>query len=157
MIKKISFAIATLFGAGFFPVSAGTFGSFASFVFIVPIAYFYGFSGLLIFSVISFILGLLAVRKVLHYTEHDPSFIVIDETIGQTVTFFLVSNLLKGSFSGWYFYILGFAFFRFFDITKPSIIGWVDRKIENAFGVICDDILAGITSSLCLYLIQLIF
>lgn len=156
-IKKfLGYMFATFFGVGFSPIIPGTFGSVASFIAIVPTAYYYGFYGLLIFAISSFVIGWLSTRIVLKYTEHDPGLIVIDETVGQTITFSLIANMLKGSFSNWYLYILGFVLFRIFDMTKPLFIGWADRKILNAFGVIFDDILAGLVSGICLYLISFI-
>ncbi len=155
MKKKISFLLASFFGSGYIHPASGTWGSFASFVAIIPFAYFYGVLGIVFFSLLSFIIGWLSSRVVLRYTEHDPSFIVIDETAGQTITFLFVANILKGSFSYWYLYLIGFFLFRLFDITKPLFIGWADKKIENAFGVMFDDILAGISAGICLYIITL--
>ena len=156
MKKKISFLIASFFGSGYLHPASGTWGSFASFIAIIPASYFYGIYGIIFFSLLSFIVGWLSSRVVLRYTEHDPSLIVIDETAGQTITFLFVSNMLKGSFDFWYLYIIGFLLFRLFDITKPSIIGWADRKLENALGVMLDDIFAGLFASIVLYIITVI-
>ncbi|MCR5506323.1 MAG: phosphatidylglycerophosphatase A [bacterium] len=155
MKKFFAYMISSLFGVGFIPFASGTFGSFASFVFIIPLAYFYGIYGVLSLFGLSFFLGFISSRVVLRYTEHDPSLIVIDETAGQTITFIFIAGMLSHSFSYWYLYLLGFILFRLFDITKPSIIGWVDQKVENAFGVMLDDVLAGIFASVCLYLFTL--
>ncbi|MBP3615472.1 MAG: phosphatidylglycerophosphatase A [Alphaproteobacteria bacterium] len=155
MKKTFAYIVASLFGVGFAPVASGTFGSLASFILIVPSIYFDGLQGILALFCASFFLGWLASRVVLRYTEHDPGLIVIDETAGQTITFVFVSKFLSSNFSYWYLYILGFALFRLFDITKPLFIGVADRKIENAFGVMFDDVLAGIVSAICLYAITL--
>ena len=155
MKKKISFLLASFFGSGYLRPASGTWGSLASFITIVPVAYFYGFLGVVFFSLSAFIIGWLASRVVLRYTEHDPSFIVIDETVGQTVTFLFVANMLKGNFNFWYLYIIGFALFRLFDIAKPFIVGWADRKLENALGVMLDDVFAGLFASISLYIITL--
>ncbi len=156
MKKKISFLLASFFGSGYLHPASGTWGSLTSFVAIVPFTYFYGAVGVIFFSLISFILGWLSSRIVLRYTEHDPSFIVIDETAGQTITFLLVTNMLKQSFAYWYLYLIGFVLFRLFDITKPLIIGWADKKLENALGVMLDDIFAGIFAGVCLYIITFV-
>ena len=153
MKKKISFLLASFFGSGYFHPASGTWGSFASFVAIIPFTYFYGVYGVVFFSLLSFIIGWFSSRVVLRYTEHDPSLIVIDETAGQTITFLFVANILKGSFSLWYLYIVGFFLFRFFDITKPLLAGWADKKLENALGVMLDDVFAGLFAGICLYLI----
>ena len=156
MKKKISFLLASFFGSGYIHPASGTWGSFASFIAIVPVAYFYGMYGVVFFSLLSFIIGWLSTRVVLRYTEHDPSFIVIDETAGQTITFLFVANMLEKSFSCWYLYLAGFILFRLFDITKPSIIGIIDRKLENPLGVMLDDIFAGIFAGLILFLVNFI-
>ena len=155
MKKFLSYMFTSLFGVGFAPFASGTLGSFASFVFIIPVAYFYGIFGILAFSLLTFIIGWMSSRVVLRYTEHDPTLIVIDETAGQTISFLFIANMLSGNFSYWYLYLLGFFFFRLFDITKPLFIGWADRKLENAFGVMFDDVLAGLVSAVCLYIITL--
>jgi phosphatidylglycerophosphatase A len=80
-------------------------------------------------------------------TDHDPSEIVIDEVAGQWVALLPLSyaswtmdmNILV-MWPGW---IAAFALFRLFDIWKPLIIGWADRR-GDALGVMLDDIFAGI-------------
>ncbi len=156
MKKKISFLLASFFGSGYLRPASGTWGSFTSFIAIVPITYFYGVYGVIFFSLLSFVIGWISSRVVLRYTEHDPSFIVIDETAGQTITFLFVANMLRANFSTWYLYLIGFLSFRLFDITKPLLIGWADKKLENAFGVMLDDIFAGLFASVLLYLITII-
>ncbi|HCT33455.1 MAG TPA: phosphatidylglycerophosphatase A, partial [Sulfitobacter sp.] len=79
--------------------------------------------------------------------DHDPSEIVIDEVAGQWVALLPLSyaswtmdmNILV-MWPGW---IAAFALFRLFDIWKPLIIGWADRR-GDALGVMLDDIFAGI-------------
>ena len=155
MTKKISYIISTLFGAGYFPKAPGTFGSFVGLPIIFVICYYFGFIGLLLTIVISFIIAMPAVKKVLTYTEHDPSFIVVDEFIGQSVTFLFVADFLKSniSLSAFVCYALGFALFRLFDVTKPYPVSYADQKITNAFGVILDDIFAGIYAAVILKII----
>ncbi len=155
MKKNLSFLLASFFGSGYLHPASGTWGSLASFIAIIPAVYFYGIYGVLIFSFLSFTVGWFSSRIVLRYTEHDPSFIVIDETAGQTITFLFVANILKGSFNYWYLYIIGFLLFRLFDITKPLIVGWADKKLENALGVMLDDIFAGLFASIFLYITTL--
>ena len=152
-MKKIAFFISTLGYCGYFPKAPGTFGSLVSIPIIFIICYYFGFIGLFLTIIISFIIALLAVKKVLMYTKHDPSFVVIDEFIGQAVTFLLIANKLK-YFNGIIFYILGFILFRIFDITKPFPVSYADKKINNAFGVILDDVFAGLYAAIILYLLK---
>lgn len=149
MKKKLSYFFASLFGVGFIKKASGTFGSFASFLLIIPFMEYYKINGILFLLFISFILGLFTINEVLKHTEHDPSFVVIDEFIGQTITFLFVPTL-----NYWWIYLLGFILFRFFDITKPLFIGWVDKKMKNSLGVILDDILAGLIASIILWIIK---
>jgi phosphatidylglycerophosphatase A len=155
-MKKIAFFISTLGYCGYFPKAPGTFGSLVSIPIIFIICYYFGFIGLFLTIIISFSVALLAVKKVLMYTKHDPSFVVIDEFIGQAVTFLLIANKLK-YFNGIIFYILGFILFRIFDITKPFPVSYADKKINNAFGVILDDIFAGLYAAIILYLLKYFF
>lgn len=153
-MKKLAFFISTLFYCGYFPKAPGTIGSLVSLPIIFFIAYNFGFIGLVITVIISFIIAMFSVKKVLMYTHHDPSFVVIDEFIGQTVTFLLVADKLKNSKSI-ILYIVGFALFRLFDITKPFPVSYADKKIKNAFGVILDDIFAGFYATIILYFITI--
>ncbi|SMF66212.1 phosphatidylglycerophosphatase A family protein [Pseudobacteriovorax antillogorgiicola] len=71
------------------------------------------------------------------WDAHDDKSIVIDEVAGQAIpiAFFAPS---------WELWLVGFALFRLFDITKPLFIGWVDRGVYGPFGTLLDDLLAGI-------------
>ncbi|WP_372521165.1 phosphatidylglycerophosphatase A family protein [Candidatus Ruminimicrobiellum ovillum] len=151
-MKKLAFFISTLCYAGYFPKAPGTFGSLVSLPVIFVINYNFGFTGLFLVTVIVFFISIFAVKKVLSYTEHDPSFVVVDEFIGQAVTFFLMAEKLKHSKSV-IPYIVGFILFRLFDITKPFPVSYADKKMKNAAGVILDDIFAGIYAAIILYFI----
>ena len=153
-MKKFSFFISTLCYIGFFPKAPGTVGSFVSLPVIFFICYKFGLIGLVFTIIISFFVALLSVKKVLLYTKHDPSFVVIDEFIGQAVTFLFIADTLKSN-TNLVPYIIGFILFRIFDITKPFPVSYADKKITNAFGVILDDIFAGIYATIILYFIML--
>ena len=70
-------------------------------------------------------------------TNKDPKYIVADEHIGQSISLIFCEQEIVD-------YLLAFCLFRFFDIVKPFPINLVDNKVKNAFGVILDDVLAGI-------------
>ena len=73
----------------------------------------------------------------------DPKFIVLDEYIGQAAALiFCRQDILD--------YILAFIGFRILDILKPFPINYID-KIKNAYGVVFDDLLAGILISLLFF------
>jgi phosphatidylglycerophosphatase A len=157
MKKQLSFSIATLFGTGYCPVAPGTAGSLASLPIIFLICYFFGLPGLLLLIIFSFIMGFISTREVLKYTKHDPSFIVIDEFIGQSITFIFVANTLKHDVSNLWIYLIAFVFFRLFDVWKPFPIRQIDKKVTNSFGVILDDVVAGLYASFTLHSIVYIY
>lgn len=87
-----------------------------------------------------------SIQKILSiYHDEDPSEIVIDEVIGSLVTFCALP-LTPGVL------ILGFIFFRFFDITKFGPVGWME-KLPGASGILLDDVMAGLLSNMLLRLI----
>lgn len=153
MNKKIAFFISTLFYCGYFPKAPGTFGSLVSLPIIFYICYKFGLIGLILTIIFSFIIAVPSIKKVLTYTKHDPSFVVIDEFIGQAVTFLFISNTLKDSKS-LLSYFIGFILFRIFDIIKPYPVNYADKKIKNEFGIILDDMFAGIYAAIILYFVM---
>jgi len=151
MKNKTAYLIATFFGAGLAPFAPGTSGSFFTLPFAAAIAYFYGFYGLLIAAVVISVVGLRATDIVVKkYNIEDPKWVVIDETAGQTITFLAVAPYLYQSFDFWYLYLIGFGFFRLFDIKKMGPVKWADSKLHNALGVMLDDIFAGVFAAACL-------
>ena len=154
MKKKIAYILASYFGFGFSPFASGTVGSLMTLPLAFICAYCWGINGIIGLSLISFLLGVIASKEVLKYTKHDPSLIVIDEVAGQSLTFVLLADKLVGNMQAWLVYLVGFAFFRLFDIWKPQPVRWADRQLLNACGVMLDDIFAGIYAAVCLYLVN---
>lgn len=156
MKKKIALFVATFFGAGLAKKAPGTFGSLATLPLAFLLAYFFGFNGLIYATIAVFIIGTAAVYFATKgEKETDPGKIVIDETAGQLTSFLLVAPHLYHVFNlkAIFIYLLGFALFRFFDIVKMGPVKWADTKIKNAFGVMLDDVFAGIFAALVLMLI----
>lgn len=156
MINKIALIFATYFGAGLSPKAPGTAGSFATLPLAFLMAYFFGRNGIFIATTVSFFIGVWATNQITKNSEEkDPSKVVIDETAGQLMSFSLVATYLQGNFStkAIIIYLLGFGLFRFFDIVKMGPVKWADTKIKNAWGVMLDDVFAGIFASLVLMMI----
>lgn len=156
MLDKISFIIATFFGSGLSPKAPGTAGSFATLFLAFFLAYFFGFNGIVYASVFIFFIGVAAVYRLTRNSEDkDPGKIVIDETVGQLLAFSLVSEHLYHSLTlkALLIYILGFGLFRLFDIIKIGPVKWADSKLHNAWGVMLDDVFAGIFAAIVLMLI----
>ena len=154
MKKKIAYLLASYFGFGFSPFASGTVGSLMTLPLAFACAYYWGIQGIISVSVIAFVIGVIASKEVLKYTAHDPSLIVIDETAGQLLSFAFIADSLYHNTHAWSIYLAGFALFRLFDITKPQPARYFDRKVLNAWGVMLDDIAAGIYAAIVLYFIS---
>lgn len=157
MKKKIAYILASYFGFGFSPFASGTVGSLMTLPLAFICAFYWGVNGIFGLALVTFFVGVVASKEILKYTKHDPSLIVIDEVAGQSLTFVLLADQLVGNIHAWLVYVVGFAFFRLFDIWKPQPVRWADRKLLNAWGVMLDDIFAGIYAAVCLYLVNRYF
>lgn len=154
MNTKIANIIATYFGLGLSKFAPGTVGSLGTIPLVYILIYFGGFWALFISIPVIFFIGAKATKVVASQSgDDDPSKVVIDETAGMLTTFslvtFLAPEVLLGS-NSWIYYIAGFALFRFFDILKMGPVKYADTKIKNAYGVMLDDIFAGIFASILL-------
>jgi phosphatidylglycerophosphatase A len=150
---KFSKIVATVFGLGYLPIAPGTFGAlfglFVSYLLSLLLPYPLYFQIIhIILIIIAYFLGVYACKKLEKEWGHDPSKVVIDETLGYWISIlFLPIN----------FYILfaGFILFRFFDILKPLGIRKLDN-LKSSHSVMLDDVLAGIYSNfvlqICVYL-----
>jgi phosphatidylglycerophosphatase A len=94
------------------------------------------------------------------FKNKDPRQIVIDEVLGQSMPLILVLYLNQNNqlnIQIEIYYVLSLLFFRFFDILKPFPVSYFDKNFKNYFGIIMDDIMAGIYSMFLIYLISLKF
>ena len=142
--------IVTFFFIGNVRIAPGTIASFATVIIFYAFAkYFNVFSFMLTISAIT-LLSFVAIGA---YTndllEKDKSEIVIDEVIGQSIALLPLLIFVENISSNFFMCIISFLFFRFFDIVKPFPINKID-KMNNTFGVIFDDILAGFFAALLL-------
>ncbi len=160
MNKKLANIIATFMGCGLSKFAPGTMGSLGTLPLVYFLIYCGGFYALLSVAFILFFVGVKATSVVIKESGNsDPSKVVIDETVGQLLTFsfvaFLAPDMLIGM-NSILFYICGFAFFRFFDILKMGPVKYADTKIKNAYGVMLDDVFAGLFASVGLLLVLFI-
>lgn len=142
--------IATFFYTGLLPKAPGTWGSLAALPFAVILHNWGGFYALLLASIIVFFIGWWAtIKETVGKDNHDPGEIVIDEVAGQWITLLPSSYMFTRHDLPmiWPALVAGFIFFRLFDIFKPWPISWADNK-ETAFGVMLDDVLAGILAAI---------
>ncbi len=141
--RKSYIWLASWLGSGFIKPAPGTWGSLAAIPFGL-IIYGYGeASALAIAVIIVTIIGLWAADKFDKAMDgHDSKMIVIDEVAGQWIA--LIPAALNPLLI-----IIAFITFRFFDILKPYPISFIDKKVKGAWGVMGDDIIAGIFAALC--------
>lgn len=150
IIKKLDFKnpatwVATWFGCGLMRPGPGTWGTIGGLPLGIVLLALGGKISLIIGILFIFALGLWASRKFEAMTgTHDNSMIVIDEVAGIMIA-------LLGSTLSPLSIILAFALFRFLDILKPWPIGWLDKKVRGAWGVMLDDVAAGKLTALILF------
>lgn len=146
MSRKFFILIATFFNVGKFPKAPGTVGTLAA----IPLWYAMTYVSTVFYMVATIGLTLLGVLAAQVYEaevqKHDSREIVIDEVVGFLITMVMVPR-------SWFFLILGFALFRFFDILKPWPIRHLDKNVKGGVGVMVDDIAAGIISSLIIQIL----
>ena len=139
-----------MFGLGKLPKIPGTFGSLATIIILYVLFHILNLSSnlILIGLVIIFIFSFLAVATHIKDSENkDPKEVIIDELIGQSIPIYLyeISHGTEKSFEdSFYFYVIMFMTFRVFDIIKPFPVSYFDKNFKNSFGVIMDDIVAGL-------------
>ncbi|ARU29290.1 phosphatidylglycerophosphatase A [Cellvibrio sp. PSBB006] len=125
------------FGSGLAPKAPGTAGT------LVAIPIFWVIQDLswplyVSWLLVTFLLGVVwCGRSSRALGVHDHGGIVWDEMVGYWLTMFFAP-------AGWQWMLLGFILFRFFDILKPWPIGAVDRRVHGGFGIMIDDVLAGV-------------
>lgn len=133
-------------GSGAVAVAPGTFGTLAAALLYV---FFPDMSNVvyLLFVLTSFVAGVwLCGKTAADIGVHDHGGIVLDEFVGFWLTMFLAPP-------GLIWLAAGFVLFRLFDIIKPWPISWVDHHVHGGFGIMIDDVLAGLMAWVCLQLI----
>jgi len=146
LLKNPNHLFAFGFGSGLAKKAPGTFGTLAAipfFLLLQNLSWPIYISWLLV----TFALGVLwCDRSSKALGVHDHGGIVWDEFVGFWVTMFMAP-------AGWMWILIGFVLFRLFDILKPWPINWLDKKVHGGFGIMIDDVLAGIYALLVLQLI----
>ena len=162
MIKKINFLFVTCMGIGTFRFAPGTLTSFITIVFLYSLFHIINLSDSLIMLMLLtvFIFSFYAVSDYIKHSENkDPKEIVIDEFIGQSIPIYLFEishGTSKPSKEVILFYLYIFILFRYFDIKKPFPVDFFDKKFKNSFGVIFDDVIAGLYVVLTLIIFMIV-
>ena len=134
------------FGSGLMPKAPGTFGTLAA----IPVYLLMSDLPLWMFISLTAVITIAGIY-ICDYTSralgvHDHSGIVIDEIAGYLITMIAMPN-------DWIWIVTGFILFRLFDILKPWPISWLDKKVSGGFGIMIDDVLAGIFALICLHIL----
>ena len=146
ILRSPVLAAAFGFGTGLSPKAPGTVGT------LLAIPLWWLSSGLgtipyLMLAAIGFIVGLwVCGRAISILGQHDHPGIVIDEIVGYFTALVVVPVDVR-------WLVLSFVLFRFFDIVKPWPIGWLDRRVGGGFGVMLDDLVAGLFTALVMLVV----
>jgi len=149
LIKKIAIFLGTSGYVGLIPFAPGTFGAIVGSISYYLLDQYYSIDinlMLILLSIVFTIIGTWCCKILLKDWGHDPSRIVIDETVGQWITYLFIPLTFKNL-------VVGLILFRFFDILKPLGIKKIDRDMHNPFSVMLDDIVAGFYALICLHII----
>ena len=150
MIRQFNSLFVTMLGLGKIKIIPGTFGSLATVILLYIFFHIFNISTSIVLFVLTivFIYSFIAIASHIKNSENkDPGEIIIDEFIGQSIPIYLYEvshGTEKSSDEAIIFYGVCFILFRFFDILKPFPANFFDKNFKNSFGVIMDDVFAGI-------------
>ena len=145
-MRRFVILFATWWGTGYCPIASGTVGTLAA----IPL-----YLLLVRLPILYYLLSLIALtlfacwvsgRAETIFKEKDSGKIVIDEVVGYLVT-------MTGVHLSWGSVILGFFLFRFFDIVKVPPANIIDRRLNNGYGVVLDDVVAGLYACVLLHML----
>jgi len=132
--------------SGLSPKAPGTVGSFVSLILGMLLLQFLHISTLFLLALL---ISIIAVKQINIYEEetqtHDGKEIVIDELAGMWIAL----GIANATSDNYIIAIMAFVYFRIFDIWKPSLIGKIDAEVKGGWGVMGDDMLAGLFAGLC--------
>lgn len=141
--------LATWFGCGLMRPAPGTWGSLGGLPFGIALLVLISPFFLALCAIFLFFIGIFVTKAVLTHAgeDSDPQIVVIDEVVGQWIA--LLPALLNPVSI-----VLAFILFRIFDALKPWPVSYFDRAVPGAWGVMLDDVAAGVMAALCLWGIQ---
>ena len=148
-MRRLAILLATWGGVGFAPFAQGTMGTLAA----VPMFFLLSLLPWWLYILCVLGIGILAcwaageAERI--FGEKDPHRVVIDEAVG----FFVTMTALSVT---WLYLLAGFVLFRLFDIIKPPPLRLIERKVRGGYGVVLDDVLAGIYAGIMLRLLALV-
>ncbi|MGZ3514578.1 MAG: phosphatidylglycerophosphatase A family protein [Thermodesulfobacteriota bacterium] len=147
-MNRLFLLLATGCGVGNSPIAPGTLGTLLA----IPVYYFLSNISSPLYEItligFFFLSVWISENAEIFFGKKDDQRIVIDEIVGFLITMLWVPKTLP-------FIIMGFFLFRFFDILKPFPIRRMERKLKGGFGVVLDDVAAGVYANIILHLIYL--
>ena len=148
-MNRFFLLFATGFGVGYSPLAPGTLGTLIA----IPVYYFLSEIPPPVYEItligFFFLSVWISENAEVFFRKKDDSRIVIDEMMGFLITMLWVPKTTL-------FIIVGFILFRFFDILKPFLIRHLEKRLKGGFGVVLDDVMAGIYSNIILQIVRLI-
>ena len=150
MIKTFNSLFVTMFGLGKIKFIPGTFGSLATTIILYYFFHVLNISSniILVGLIIIFAYSFYAVTTHIKDSDNkDPGEIIIDEFLGQSIPIYLYEvshGTTKENNDALIYYVIFFVLFRYFDIMKPFPVSFFDKNYKNSFGVIMDDVCAGL-------------
>lgn len=133
------------FGSGLSPVAPGTVGTVAAIPFYLFVAQ-WNLAGYTLFVALGAVIGVWICGQASRQLQvHDHPGIVWDEFVGYWITMWAVPG-------GWQWILAGFLIFRLYDIVKPWPVSLLDKKVGGGFGIMIDDVLAGVMACLTLHI-----
>tara|TARA_B100000963_G_C22222209_1_gene492152 strand:- start:90 stop:596 length:507 start_codon:yes stop_codon:yes gene_type:complete len=162
MTKTLNYLFVTCFGIGSLRYAPGTITSLVTTIFLFSLFHILNLSSNIILFVLFliFIYSFYAISKYIKDNENkDPKEVVVDEFIGQSIPIYLFEishGTIKDTQEAVLFYLYIFILFRFFDIKKPFPVNFFDKKFKNSFGVVLDDVVAGLYVVLTLIIFMII-
>lgn len=149
--------VATLGGIGMLPKAPGTFGSIAAWVIFVYLSHFISMTNMLILTILFFILSIWICNKASKDLENkDHKSIVIDELVGMWIALLPVLVIANSQYERTIYALAALIFFRLFDILKPFPISYFDKNYKDGFGVVIDDVIAGLIAVIPSYIILIL-
>jgi phosphatidylglycerophosphatase A len=144
-LNAIARVIATWFGCGYSPHAPGTVGSAAAILIAWALRNYATPFEIGLLGVLLAIPGIWAAGVTAREIKSkDPQIVVVDEVVGQWITFAGATAI------NWHSFVLAFALFRIFDIWKPAPVRQLER-LPGGFGIVADDAMAGIYGALVLF------
>jgi phosphatidylglycerophosphatase A len=143
---KVVMALASGGYVGYIPLASGTFGSLIGLLLCLGLSHVPFLITLIILIIFIFISIWISDQAEKQAGKKDPGLVVIDEIAGMAVTLLGIPFTLQNA-------IWGFLIFRFFDIVKPFPIRRIDKRLPGGYGIVLDDVLAGVYGNIAMRMI----